>query len=597
MKKLFALLLSLAMVMALVAGCSPKQETPTTPTDEPKVASAFLGGGTPLTMDPALNSASVGGNIIRLAQCGLMGYQLVDGKAELLPELAESYKLSDDKLTYTFTLRDGLKWSDGSDFKTSEMVASWNRAASADLGADYGYLFDIIEGYPDAMNIVADDAARTLTVKLKSPTPYFLELCAFTTFYAVKTENADAEGAWAVDPATYVGMGPFKMTEFKVDDVANFEKNEYYWNAANVKLGGVKYYLSEDNVAILTAYENDTADYIDQSIDPTEFDRLNETYPGELVFGDLIGTWYVLFNVHKDVSPLGKQLSVQDQSKARFALGQLINRAELVEEVTQAGQVPATGFYPKSLGDGQSADVRSAPGYGAWYTGTSTPSTANAAYTEDQVAACQTLIDLGYAYTGSIATGDIKFTDVPAIDFAFNNAGANALVIQYVQQTWNTFGITATINTEAWATLQQKLKAGDAEAARMGWVADFNDCVNFLEIFISNSGNNYPRLGKAIGDYTRASDVTKDAGVGAYWGPDGNQTWADAYDALVAEIKATADPAKRAELCAKAEDILMDTGAVAPMYFYTKPNMMKPRVHDLIQLPSGDVIWNYATID
>lgn len=596
MKKLFALLLSLAMVMAMVAGCSPKQETPTTPTEEPKVASAFLGGGTPLTMDPALNSASVGSNVIRLAQCGLMGYQLVDGKPELSPELAESYTLSDDKLTYTFTLRDGLKWSDGSDFKASEMVASWNRAASADLGADYGYLFDIIEGYPDAMNIVADDAARTLTVKMKSPTPYFLELCAFTTFYAVKTENADAEGAWAIDPATYVGMGPFKMTEYKIDDVATFEKNENYWNAANVKLAGVKYYFSEDNVAILTAYENDTADYI-QSIDPTEFDRLNETYPGELVFGDYIGTWYVLFNVYKDISPMGKQLSVQDQAKARFALGQMVDRVELVEEVTQAGQVPATGFYPKALGDGLNADVRSAAGYGTWYTGTDTPSTANAAYTEDQVAACQTLIDLGYAYTGSIATGDIKFTDVPAIDFAFNNAGANALVIQYIQETWNTFGITATINTEAWATLQQKLKAGDAEASRMGWIADFNDCVNFLEIFISNSGNNYPRLGRDIGTYTRASDVSKDAGVGAYWGPDGNQTWADAYDALVAEIKATADPAKRAELCAKAEDILMKTGGVAPMYFYTNPYMMKPRVHDLIQLPTGDVIWNYASID
>ncbi len=594
MKKYFALLLSLAMVMALAAGCSPK-ETPA-PAEEPMIATAFLGGGTPLTMDPALNSASVGSNLIRLAQCGLMGHQLIDGKAELAPELAESYTLSDDKLTYTFTLRDGLKWSDGTDFKASEMVASWTRAASEDLGADYGFLFDIIEGYPDTMNIVADDAARTLTVKLKAPTPYFLELCAFTTFDAVKTENADAEGAWAVDPATYVGMGPFKMTEYKIDDVASFEKNEYYWNAANVQLAGVKYYLSEDNVAILTAYENDTADYI-QSIDPTEFDRLNETYPGELVFGDYIGTWYVLFNVHKDISPLGKQLTIPEQSKARFALGQLIDRVELVEEVTQAGQVPATGFYPKSLGDGLNADVRSAEGYGTWYTGTDTPSTVNAAYTEDQVAACQTLIDLGYAYTGTIATGDIKFTDMPAIDFAFNNAGANALVIQYVQETWNTFGITATINTEAWATLQQKLKAGDAEAARMGWIADFNDCVNFLEIFISNSGNNYPRLGRAIGDYTRASAVTTDAGVGAYWGDEGNQTWVDAYDALVAQIKACADPAERAALCAKAEKVLMETGAVAPMYFYTNPYMMKPTVKNLIQLPTGDVIWNYATIE
>lgn len=588
MKKVFALMLALMMVLGGISTVSAS---------DGQVLNLMYGGGTPLSIDPALNSASAGSNVLKLAHAGLMGYQGVDGVGTLMPELAESYTVSEDGLTYVFTLREGLKWSDGSDFFASEVVSSWNRAASADLGADYGFLYDSIEGYgTEALNVVADDAARTVTVKLVSPTPYFLNLCAFPTFFPVKTDIADNEGAWAISPETYIGMGAFKMTKYAVDDIISFEKNEYYWNADKVSLSGVNCYLSEDNVAILTAYENGTVQFIN-SIDPTEYPRLETTYPGELNFGKYIGTWYVLFNVHKDLSPAGKQLSVQEQSLARYALGMMPNRQELVEYVTQGGQAPATGFYPNGLADGLNADVRATEGYGSWYTGTNTESEKNAAYTADQAEALQILIDLGYAHEGTVEEGNVKFTDFPNIDFAFNNAGANALIIQYVQEIWNSFGIPSTINTEAWATLQQKLKAGDAEAARMGWIADFNDCVNFLEIFISNSGNNYPRLGRELGDYAKATDVTKDAGMGAYWGLDGTQTWADAYDSLVTKIKLATDPAERAAMCAEAEKILMATGAVNPIYFYTNPYMLKPNVSNVYMLSTGDDIWTYATID
>lgn len=602
MKKFFALLLAVMMIATVFAGCgeTPAPAGPADPAgpveEEAKIASVFYGGGTPLSSDPALNSASSGSNIIKLAHCGLMGFQWVDGVATLSPELAESYEVSEDGRVYTFTLRDGLTWSDGEAFLPSQLAFAWNRAGSADLGADYGFLYDIIEGYEEgAMNIVADDEANTFTVTLKAPTAYFLELCAFPTFYPVREDIVDNEGIWATSAATHIGMGAFRMTDYRVDDVITFEKNPNYWNADEVVLDGVNCYLSEDNVAILTAYENNNADFIN-SIDPTEYPRLNETYPGELVFGDYIGTWYVLFNVHKDLSPAGKTLTVAEQSKARFALGQMVNREELVNDVTQGGQVAATGFYPAGLKDGLNEDVRASETYGSWYTGTATPSSVNEAYTEDQVAAVQTLIDLGYAYEGTIEGGDIKFTDMPSIEFAFNNSGANALIMQYVQETWNKFGITATINTEAWATLQQKLKDGDAESARMGWIADFNDCVNFLEIFISASGNNYPRLGRDIGTYTRNTENTADAGVGAYYGENGDQTWADAYDALVKEIKASTDPAARAELCAQAEKVLMATGGAAPMYFYTNPYMLKSNVSNVMLLPTGDVIWTYADI-
>ncbi|MDR1663354.1 MAG: peptide ABC transporter substrate-binding protein, partial [Clostridiales bacterium] len=576
--KVLRVLLAAVLAVGLFAGCSGGT-APTEATTAATTAAATeavteaataapadqnlyvsYGGGTPLSIDPALNSATNGSRVIQAAHVGLMGYQPEGDTAVIKPELAESYTMSDDGLVYTFTLREGLKWSDGSDFLASEVAFSWNRAASAELGADYGFMFDVIEGYADGeLNVVTDDAARTITVTLNAPTPYFLSLCAFPTFYPVKEAVVDNEGIWATKPETYIGTGAFRMTQYSVDEIIRFEKNPNFWNADEVKLETLNFRLSEDNVAILSSYETGDVSFIN-AIDPTEFDRINQQYPGQLVFGDYIGTYYVLFNVHKDLSPSYKQLSVQEQSQARFALGQMVNREELVTGVTKAGQVAATGFYPKGLMDGLNSDVRETPSYGSWYTATNTTSSVNAAYTEDQVTAAQTLIDLGYTYTGSLESGDLKFEGFPTIDFAFNNSGANALIIQYVQETWNRFGIPSTINTEAWATLQDKLGNGDAEAARMGWIADFNDCVNFLEIFISASGNNYPRLGQDIGEYTRNSDVTADAGLGAYWGLDGDQTWADGYDALVAQIKATTDPQERADLCAQAEKVLMGSG-------------------------------------
>ncbi|MDO4547900.1 MAG: peptide ABC transporter substrate-binding protein [Clostridia bacterium] len=587
MKKVLALALALMMALSLGAVSASA---------EGEIINVMYGGGTPETMDPALNSASTGSNTIRLAFCGLMGTRVEDGVYSKAPEMAESYVISEDGLVYTFTLREGLKWSDGSDFFASDFVKSWNRAADPALGADYGFLFDYIARLEDGtLNVVADDAARTLVVTLVNPCAYFLELCGFTTYYPVKVELADNEGAWATNPETYIGTGPFRMTRFAVDDVASFEKNPYYWNAENVSLGGVNAYLAEDSVAILAAYESGAVSFI-ESMDPAEFERLDATYPGELVMGEQLGTYYILFNVHKDLSPAGKTLTVQEQSLARYALGLMINRQDEVDYVTMGGEEAATGFYPSMLSDGLNDNVRTAEGYGAWYTGTATPSEVNAIYTEDMVEAINILIELGYSYTGSVEGGDIQFTDVPGFEFSFNQNATNSAIVQYIQETWNSVGITATINTEAWATLQIKLGDGDAEASRMGWVADFNDCVNFLEIFISNSGNNYPRLGQDLGDYTRYSEVTADAGLGAYWGLEGNQTWAECYDALVEQIKAETDPQVRADMCAEAEKILMATGAVAPLHYYKNPYMVKPEVQNIAVLPTGDVIWNYVTI-
>ena len=218
MKKFVVLMMALVLVLSVMSFASAEGG---------QVIKLFLGGGTPLSMDPALNSASAGSNIIRSAFAGLTGFQYNEaGEPVMAPELAESYEVSADGLTYSFVLREGLKWSDGTDATASQIKASWERAASAELGADYGFLFDVISRNEDStLAIDVDDAARTFVVHLPQPCAYFLDLCAFVPFYPVRVDLADNEGIWATNPETYVGLGAFKMTKYAVDDIIVIEKN------------------------------------------------------------------------------------------------------------------------------------------------------------------------------------------------------------------------------------------------------------------------------------------------------------------------------------------------------------------------------------
>ena len=182
------------------------------------------------------------------------------------------------------------------------------------------------------LNVVADDEARTLTVTLANPCAYFLDLCGFTTYYPVKVDLADSEGAWAVNPETYIGTGPFRMTNFAVDDVAAFEKNPTTGTRKTCPWAAS---MPTWRKTALRSWQpmNPARPISLRAWDPAEFERLNATYPGELVMGEQLGTYYILFNVHKDLSPEGKTLTIQEQSRVRYALGLMINRQDEVDYV------------------------------------------------------------------------------------------------------------------------------------------------------------------------------------------------------------------------------------------------------------------------
>ena len=316
----------------------------------------------PNSLDPALNSAVDGATMLAHLFAGLAKWGYQDGKLVIQPDLAvalpEGVLNADGTVTYTYTLREGLKWSNGEELKASDFASSWNRAASAELGADYGYMFENVKGYDEVSSgvegatlaVVADDAARTLTVTLSNAVAYWNELLAFPTYYPVHAATV-ANEAWATDPSTYVCNGPYKMTEWVHDSKIVLEKNADFYNAANVTMPKLVCHLSSDANNMLTNFKNGDWLMIDD-VPSNEIANLKTSYPTEFVIAGQIGTYYVCWNVNTDLLP-GSTLTGVEKEKAqqeiRKAIGLLYDRNYIVEAIAQAGEVPASSFVAMGM--------------------------------------------------------------------------------------------------------------------------------------------------------------------------------------------------------------------------------------------------------
>ena len=264
----------------------------------------------PAFLDPALNS-SVDGAILAAASFG--GLYSYDATGVPAPNYATGFELSADGLTYVFTLRDGLKWSDGSDLTAKDFEYSWKRAAKAETAADYSYMFNGIAGYPDELNVTASEDGKTFTVVLSTPCAYFLDLAAFPTFFAVKQEAVEAAegykdaagavvnpGAWALE-AGFVSSGPFMLESWTHEQSMVYVKNPNYWDAANVKLEKLEFMLSADATVIYAAYQAGDLDFID-------------VVPGDQIKG-LLGTAGIPY--HRPAWHLLRDLQCQEPAVQR----------------------------------------------------------------------------------------------------------------------------------------------------------------------------------------------------------------------------------------------------------------------------------------
>ena len=320
-------------------------------------------GSEPDTLDPALNSAVDGATMLAHLFSGLAKWSKdASGKltivADLATELPEGVKNEDGTVTYTYTLKDNLTWSNGDALTAADFAFAWNRAASAALGADYGYMFELIVGYEDVANGVegaklAVEAvdAKTLKVTIANAVSYWNELLAFPTYYPVH-EATVAQDNWATDPATYVCNGPYTISAWEHKSVITLTKNDKYHDAASITMPTIKAHLSDDSNNMLANYKNGTWLLIDD-VPTNEIATLKAQYGDQFVVAGQIGTYYVCWNINENILPADSTLTGVEAEKAqaeiRKAIGLLFDRNYIVNDIAQGGQVAASSFVAMGM--------------------------------------------------------------------------------------------------------------------------------------------------------------------------------------------------------------------------------------------------------
>ena len=517
-KKLLALLMAVSMVAGLTAcGASTTDEGPadaaTTETAEGEKILSVQIGPDPETIDPALNSASDGGNmILHSFECLLT----VDESGALAPGQAESWEVSEDGLTWTFHLREGLKWSDGSDLTANDFVYSWKRVCDPMTAAPYaetvlgmvdGYA-EAVEGNTDALNVVAADDL-TLVVTLANNCPYFGSLAAFATLSPVQQATVEANGdAWAVSPETYVSNGSFYVTEWVPGSHIMMSKNPNYWNADAVKLDKIKFNLMEDSNAAYSAFQTGEVLLI-KDVPTEEIPSLEGN--AEFHVDPILGTYYLSLNTAKE--PF-------DNALVRKALSLAIDREYVANTIMQGTYSPAYNFMGPGWMDAAGAQFFDNANGGETYI--------SADYEANLEEAKRLLTEAGYP------NGE----GFPVITYTSNDSGYHKAVAEYLQQAWAELGIELSVEMVEWASFTPMRRNGEYMVARNGWVGDYSDPSNMLELLYSTNGNN----------------------DGKYNNPE--------FDAAIELSRTTTDEAARFEALHTAEDILMDEAACIPVAYY-----------------------------
>lgn len=445
----------------------------------------------PDKLDPALNSTVDGACLAILAFSGLYAY---DENGQLVPELAESYEMSDDALTYTFKMRDGLKWSDGETLDANDVVYSWNRLANPDTAADYSYLTSAIATNSDGtLQIEASEDGKTFTVHLNAPCAYFLDLCAFPAFYPVPqqaVESADGAdtnpGAWALE-AGFVTSGPMKLTAWNHNESMTYEPNENYWAADKVSLTKINFMLSADDTAIYNAFKDGSLQFAD-TIATDVMATVKDTPEFHKI--DTLGTYYCGFNVNSELFA-GK--TVEQAAGMRKAFSLLIDREYIVETIAQAEQEPANTFIPTGMADGNGGEFRKNDDDYTY------PDKENVGYynpklTDDAVDEARELLkEAGYEFDDN---GMLSESTPIDITYLTNDSEGNVKIGEAIQQDLAAIGINLTVETREWSVFLNERKEGKFDFAREGWLADYNDPINMLEMWETNSGNNDMQFGR-----------------------------------------------------------------------------------------------------
>ncbi|MDM5284610.1 peptide ABC transporter substrate-binding protein [Peribacillus castrilensis] len=442
-------------------------------------------------------------------------------EGKIVPGSAESWEISEDGLTWTFKLKDGLKWSNGDPLTANDFEYAWKYALKPETAADYAYqlyylkggeAYNSKKGKEEDVGVKATDE-HTLVVTLEQPTPYFLDLTSFYTFYPINKKVQEENPKWALDAKTHVSNGPFKLTEWKHKESLKIEKNENYYDKDKIKLDAVNFALIEDENTAWQMYQSGELDLAYPLPVDIQGQMVNSD-DKEFKMGKELAVYYYNFNT--EVKPF-------NNAKVRKALSMAIERKEITENVAQGGQKPAFGVVPPGIPDA-SGDFQE--------------NTGNL-FKED-VAEAKKLLKEGLAEEG--------MKELPEFSILYNTLDSHKKIAEAVQGMWrDNLGVEVTLENAEFQVKLDREKAGDFEISRAGWVGDYVDPMTFM-------------LWETDGAYNDAGWSNKE------------------YDNLLKEAKSTMDPKERMDALHKAEKVMIDEMPILPVYFYTKPYMVKSNV-------------------
>ncbi|MEG0806504.1 MAG: peptide ABC transporter substrate-binding protein [Lachnospiraceae bacterium] len=552
-KKVISVSLVLVMVLSLVTACGDKKSGGTDRGKDGFNLTVTI-ASEPETIDPSLNSAMDAADYILHTFEGLMKFEPSgDGEVKdtkVVEGQAESYEISEDQCTYTFHLRDNIKWSDGKKVKADDFVYAWRRLVNPKTASDYQSFINCVEnaeaivaGEKDytELGIEATDD-KTVVIKLVAPCAYFLDLVAGAQLVPLREDIVDGNDSWTFEPDTYVSNGPFKMKEWNHDESLILEKNDNYYDKDAVTVDQLTFMLMADSNAILAGFQGGTLDMINQvPVDETT----TMLADGSLKTLPMLGTYCAVFNVEK--APF-------DNPKVREAFSLAIDRNYICEKVTQTGEAPATGWVPAGIkskdASGNDSDFR-ADG-GDYYS----------VKPDDYAANCEKAKEL------LAEAGYPEGKGFPVVEYLYNTLDSHQKIYEALENMWSTvLGVTVTGSNQDWNVFLSTREAGEFQLARHGWIADFNDAMNFLDMFTTSSidGNNYARWSN----------------------PD--------YDKAISAANVEVDPAKRATILHDAEDLMMKDSIVAPLYFYQDKYSLKEGLSGMYHTSLGYFFFKYVT--
>ena len=495
-------------------------------------------GSEPSDLDPQTVTGTGDAQIIQALFEPLVSYET--GTLAPVPALAERWEISADGLTYTFHLRHDAKWSNGDPVTAQDCVDSWRRILTPSLAADYAYFLYLLRGAEDFnkgrsadfsnVGAVARDA-RTLVVTLTHPAPYFLQILLNSPWRPIHLRSIAAVGdpynrstKWTL-PGALVSSGPFVLKEWSLNRRVIVEKSPTYYDSAKVRLNALHFYPIDNIDAEERAFRAGQL-HMTWALPLSKVVPLQREKSPALRIDPFLETYFFRLNVRK--APL-------DDVRIRRALSLAIDRDAIATKILPGGRQPAPTFVSPLL-----------VGY--------TPP-ARKAY--DPEAARRLLAEAGHA----------RGAGLPPIEILYNNSEILRLVGEAIQQMWSReLGVEVRLSNQEKKVVFANRRAGDYQVLLGSWTADYLDATTFLDMWLSDSGNNHPG-------------------------------WKDpAYDALAARALTIADPNARAAVLAEAETLVLDAAPIIPIYFNTHVYLLNPSVQGWQPTPMDHTDYRYVSL-